>query len=127
MRELIFPHDSFIDMDELKVNHLRLDPSDIGDDAYIGAITAAALQHVSNDIDRTLYPASEDVDLTEHPEAITLSSSLKHAVYLLVATWYENRESITLGVNATKTPHAYDMLIQPYRNNGFLTVHGGVE
>jgi len=127
MRELIFPFDSFVDMDELKVNHLRLDLADISDDVYLGAITSAALQHVSNDIDRTLYPADSEPDLETYPDAIKLSSSLKHAVYLLVATWYENRESITLGVNATKTPHAYDMLIQPYRNNGFLTIHGGAE
>lgn len=41
--------------------------------------------------------------------------SIRAAMLLLIAHWYENRTAVMVGVNATKTPIGFDMLIAPYK------------
>lgn len=45
----------------------------------------------------------------------TPPKTLEQAMLLLVATWYENRESVIVGTNAMTIPHAVDMLLAPYK------------
>lgn len=121
------PHDwsEYINLESIKVDHLRLDEDDDQEDNYISVLCQAALTHVSNSIARELFPSPDDFDTEEKPDATSLTPPLRHAAYLLIAHWYENRESVTIGVNAMKTPHAFEMLVFPYINNGFMSFHGG--
>lgn len=41
--------------------------------------------------------------------------TLEQAMLLLIATWYENRESVIIGTNAATIPHTVDMLLAPYK------------
>lgn len=127
MRELPFTWDAYVTLDEVKLDHLRLDAADTDEDNYVTALISTALQQVTNDIDREIYPEGETIDPVVTPDAIYFNDALRHAVYLLCGHWFEHRESVTLGVNATKTPHAYSFLIHPYMNNGFISFYSGEE
>jgi len=50
------------------------------------------------------YGAASDV-----PQAI------KQAMLMLIAHWYENRESVIAGITASNVPQAVDMLLAPHR------------
>lgn len=49
--------------------------------------------------------------------AADIPMALIHAIKLLVGTWYEHRETLIVGVNASQIPApvAYDRVIYPYR------------
>ena len=58
------------------------------------------------------------------PEAITVRfvagysevpEPLKHAIAMLVAHWYENREPVIVGTSAANIPLAVEAMISPYR------------
>jgi len=51
--------------------------------------------------------------------ASKVPDSLKHAVKLLVAHWYEQREIIITGSSVAKVPTTVDALIWPFRLFGF--------
>lgn len=129
MRELLFGWEEYIDLQTLKSAHLRLDCADNSEDDYIAILCEAALGHIANDIDREIYPIGQTVDPEVYPSAVAFSRPLMQATYLLIANWYENRESVVIGsgITTTKLPLAYDMLVHPYRNNGFATIFASSE
>lgn len=50
---------------------------------------------------------------TSSPESGSVPDSLKHAILLLVAHWYENRE---LGRADAEAPYSVEALVSPYRD-----------
>jgi hypothetical protein len=42
-------------------------------------------------------------------------AAIKAAMKLAIGHWYENRESVVVGVTAMTLPMAFDALIGPYR------------
>lgn len=78
--------------------HCRVDHDD--DDAAITAMIAAASDHLT----------SVGVDTTTPP----VPPSVEHAVLMLVAHWYENREAVS-DVKTAAVEIGVDRLIQPYR------------
>lgn len=48
-------------------------------------------------------------------DAADVPATIKHAILLLVCHWYENRESVSAGVQMMSVPMAFDMLIAPHR------------
>lgn len=47
--------------------------------------------------------------------AAHVPAPLRHAILMLVAHWYEHRDPIEIGSNATRIPDAVSDLIQPFR------------
>ena len=47
--------------------------------------------------------------------AVSVPAPIKHAILLLIAHWYSNRESVLIGVNAAPLPMAVEALLNPYR------------
>lgn len=47
--------------------------------------------------------------------ASSVPSPLRHAIKLLVAQWFENREPVVTGTIVATLPMAFDSLIEPYR------------
>lgn len=41
--------------------------------------------------------------------------TLRHAALLLIGNWYENREAVNVGGNASEVPLGYEALIRPHR------------
>lgn len=93
-----------ISVDDLK-RHLNIDEDFHDDDAYIAELAQVAENVVFTHVDDTGLTGGEN----------ELPAALNHAVKLLVATWYANRESVAYG-NPQTIPHAYDYLIALYKN-----------
>ena len=47
--------------------------------------------------------------------AADVPAPIKQAALLLIGHFYQNRESVMVGVNAVETPMAVDMLLSPYK------------
>lgn len=53
--------------------------------------------------------------VTGYGLAADVPAPIKAAMLLLIGHWYQNRESVMVGVSVTDTPMAVDMLLSPYR------------
>lgn len=88
------------------------------DDAVIGQLIKVAHARIESllgfALSETLYPDTIDYD---YPE--TVPADLRHAVLMLVAHFYENREATLVGVNAQETPHGVWAIINEHRNWSF--------
>jgi uncharacterized phiE125 gp8 family phage protein len=93
-----------------------------------------ALAALKSHLNLTDLAASDDSDLTLKLDAAILYTSdrveidggnsltwdnapadLKHAILMLAAHWYANREAILLGVQSASTPYGFDDLVRPYK------------
>lgn len=93
--------------------HLNVDTSFTDDDTYISALGTAAEEAVEKYID---YPLSQLEDSTKK-----LPQSVIQAMYLLIGTWYNTRESVS-NTNTSVVPHAFEFLCslhQDYKINKF--------
>lgn len=82
-------------------NHLYLDDSYKSDDNYLISLIQAAESAVSQHLNR---------DLKDCLVKGYLEPSIKHAILLLIGTWYNNRESVTYGT-PKEIPQCFDYLI----------------
>ena len=94
----------YIDLQAIK-SHLNLDQDFCEDDEYLQHLSEAAVIAVENHIDRPLADVATCDD--ELPE------SIKHAVLLIVAHWYLNRESVSFS-QPHVVPHSYEYLLNQY-------------
>lgn len=87
--------------------HLNIEKEFTEDDTYIMSLTEAAEEAVKNhlmlDKEDDFYDDSGDI-----------KPSIRHAILLLVGTWYANRESVSYGV-ANKIPHGYEYILQHFK------------
>lgn len=92
---------------EIVKKHLNIEEQFSDDDMYL-----FALMDVANDVvERSLDIKLDDL----RNEDEKLPAPIVHAELLLIGTWYAVRESITQG-SMMPTPHAFDMLIDLYKN-----------
>lgn len=66
----------------------------------------------------TLYDVENAVTVTYvagYGAATAVPSPIKHALKLIAAHWYEQREPVAFGITATQVPMTVDALIAPYR------------
>lgn len=77
------------------------------DDEYIDELIDMADELIFMDLNRT--GMTESILGTAYPKVLI------HAAKILVATFYENRESVTIGVSAKETPFSYKYLISTYK------------
>lgn len=94
----------YIDLDTIK-KHLNLDQDFTDDDDYLYQLSEAALTAVENHIDTPLtYYVDDDG---------RLDSALVQAALLLIANFYENRESVAFA-QAYRVPHGFEYLLNQY-------------
>lgn len=89
---------------KLVKKHLNLENEFTDDDIYIMGLCEAAEEVVKN----AIMPDSQDDLLDEEGDYLP---NVRHAILLLVGTWYANRETVSYGV-ANKIPHGFDYIIQ---------------
>ncbi len=100
-------------VDDLKA-HCNVTIGD--DDPLLTRLLAAATKHV----ERLLGFALDDTD--ELPDGAP--EDLEHAVYMLAAHWYENREASIVGVSAQSMPFGLADIIAEHRHYTFGAVDG---
>lgn len=64
---------------------------------------------------RSIKNAIEVEFIAGYGLAADVPASIKSAMLLLIGHWFVNREAVIVGVNATNTPMAVDLLLGPYR------------
>ena len=100
----------YLEIDDLK-KHLNVDHNE--DDAYIRELILVAEDSVQSYLNA---PLSDFVE--EHSDGKcqheTLKASIRHAIRLLVGTWYANRESVTFG-NPSLIPNSVSYLLAPLK------------
>lgn len=95
----------------------RIDPDFTDEDDLLTQFSDAAVRYIENQTDRTMYEF--EVDIPEEDDApMLLDASLRMAMLMLVAHWYENREAVIVGSISSAIPLAVESLIQPYRIYG---------
>lgn len=96
----------YLTLDEIK-KHLNLDLDFNEDDDYLLGLAKVAINAVSIHIDRD-FKELED-------EEGNLPPALQHALLLLIANYYNNRESVT-NVSANNIPFSYNYLLDLFKN-----------
>lgn len=92
---------------EIVKKHLNISDDFQDDDFYLFALM---------DVAKDVVERSLDINLDElRNQESMLPAPIVHAMLLLIGTWYACRESVVSGSMAP-TPHAYDMLIDLYKN-----------
>lgn len=99
---------------DLVKSHCRIDSND--EDEVLQSYIEAALGHIESQLGRKLYDDNvPDSDLT----GIVINAPIRHAALMLIAHWYENRESVVVGNFGSKEIEIGTWrLIQPYRIMG---------
>jgi hypothetical protein len=95
----------YVDLQTVKV-HLNLEDDFQDDDLYILALVDVAQSAVEKYLDIPLADICKDG---------VLPTPIKHAILLLVGTFYAQRESISSAA-MHPVPHAFDLLCDLYRN-----------
>lgn len=93
----------YLTVEDLK-KHLNVDHSE--DDVYIGDLIEVAEDHVSTFL---------NAPLSDYVEDGHIKASVKHAVRLLVGTWYASRESVAFATPSVLPDGVYALLM-PLRN-----------
>lgn len=89
----------YLTVEDLK-KHLNVDHSE--DDIYIGDLIEVAEDHVATYL---------NAQLTEFVEDGKLKASVKHAIRLLVGTWYASRESVAFATPSVLPDGVYALLL----------------
>lgn len=86
---------------------------------------SSAPGEITLDLDQ-VWPVTKNVDnavvtqfVAGYGNAAAVPEPIKLAIKMLVAHWYENRESVLVGLTAMPIPNAVTMLLKPYRVTGF--------
>lgn len=95
----------YIDLDLIK-QHLNIDPDFTDEDEYLMMLADVCVRAVENHIDQ---PIDNFVD--ENGE---LDPCLKQACLLLIGSYYQNRETESVGHLVVTIGHGYDYLLNPY-------------
>ena len=90
----------YITVEDLK-RHLNVDHSE--DDTYIGDLYEVAEDAVAEYLNR---PLTDFVDNDGH-----LKASVRHAIRLLVGTWYASRESVAFAAPSVMPDGVYALLL----------------
>jgi uncharacterized phage protein (predicted DNA packaging) len=90
----------YITIEDLK-KHLNVDHSE--DDAYIEELAEVAEDAVAEYLNR---PLTDFVD-----DAGVLKASVRHAIRLLVGTWYASRESVAFASPSVMPDGVYALLL----------------
>lgn len=96
----------YLNLDTIK-KHLNIDNDFTDDDEYLMMLTDVVENAVAIHIDN-------DLSTLENEDG-KLPSALQHALLLLLANYYNNRESIT-NVSANNIPFSFNYLIDLFRN-----------
>lgn len=100
----------YITIEDLK-KHLNVDHSE--DDSYIEELAEVAEDAVAEYLNRSLSEFADDSG--------NLKASVRHAIRLLVGTWYANRESVAFASPSVMPDGVYALLL-PLRR--FVTEEG---
>lgn len=102
-----------IDIDLVKL-HLRLEVDDDTEDAYLQHLIDSAVDAFCTFSNRTLVAGNATLP-DPVGNALKITNTILQGALLLIGHWYENRESVTVGVSGSELPMSTNRLWAPYR------------
>lgn len=90
--------------------HLNLTTTD--DDAFVTRLISVAQSWLENQLGYTLA----DRFTTGSPATLNVPPALDHAILMMIADFYANREATVVGVSAAPLPLGVSEIIQDYRD-----------
>lgn len=103
-----FENIQYVDLETVK-KHLNIEPQFEEDDLYLIALIDVAQAAVEKYL---------DIPLADMCKNDILPSPIKHAILLLVGTFYAQRESIS-SASMQPVPNAFELLCDLYRNYNY--------
>ncbi|HDR1007467.1 head-tail connector protein [Pasteurella multocida] len=102
-----------LNLDLIKL-HCRIDSDD--EDELLESYVNSAKSYIQSQLNRKLH--SESVPASD-PTGILINPSIQQAMLMIIAHWYEHRESVVLGsVTSKEIEDGAWRLIQPFRIMG---------
>jgi len=102
-----------IDIDLVKL-HLRLEADDETEDVYLQHLIDSAVDAFCVFSNRTLIASSATLP-DPVGNTLKITNTILQGSLLLIGHWYENRESVTVGVSGSELPMSTNRLWAPYR------------
>lgn len=102
---------AIVDLDAVKE---QVNQTENFDDALLQRKIDAAQSHIESLLGFTIedrYPPTDD----DEPVS-TVPPALAECVLQLAAHWYENRESVLIGINAQPLPLGFDHIVSNFRD-----------
>ena len=88
---------------ELVKHHLRLELDENNQDVYLSHLISSAVSAFEGTQNRTLLAADQTLP-DPVGNAILLDASIIQGALLLIGHWYNNRESVVLGISSAELP-----------------------
>ncbi|HDR1425108.1 head-tail connector protein [Pasteurella multocida] len=102
-----------LNLDLVKL-HCRIDSDD--EDDLLRSYILSAISYIQSQLNRNLH--NESVPDSD-PTGIVINPSIQQAMLMIIAHWYEHRESVVLGsVTSKEIEDGAWRLIQPFRIMG---------
>lgn len=101
---------------ELVKHHLKIELDDNSLDDYLNQLIGAAISEFEDGQNRTLYAL--DAALPDPiGNAIKINTTIIQGALLLIGHWFNNRETVVLGINPTELPQGTQYSWGKYRFN----------
>lgn len=102
-----------IDIDLVKL-HLRLEADDDTEEGYLQHLIDSAVDAFCTFSNRTLIASNATLP-DPVGNTLKITNTILQGALLLIGHWYENRESVTVGVSGSELPMSTNRLWAPYR------------
>jgi len=102
-----------IDIDLVKL-HLRLEADDETEEVYLQHLIDSAVDAFCTFSNRTLTASNATLP-DPVGNTLKITKTIEQGALLLIGHWYENRESVTVGVSGSELPMSTNRLWAPYR------------
>jgi len=84
------------------------------DNTYLTQLTKAGIIAFEVKTNRVLFPEGDLPN--DHPyNALAINSLIKQGVLMLISHWYENRETVVIGMEGSQVPLTFEFIFEPYR------------
>lgn len=101
-------------MIDLKLVKAHLNIDGAYDDDYLMFLMQSARVGIENYCDRRIVDSPDELAALEDDTAILSTQQTDHAELMLIAHWYEHRETVVQGT-LNQVPRSIEFMLDPYR------------
>lgn len=84
------------------------------DDSYLKQLTQASITAFEVKTNRLLFPEGNPPADAPY-NALAINPLIKQGVLMLISHWYENRETVVIGMEGSQVPLTFEFIFEPYR------------
>lgn len=84
------------------------------DDSYLKQLIQASITAFEVKTNRLLFPEGNPPADAPY-NALAINPLIKQGVLMLISHWYENRETVVIGMEGSQVPLTFEFIFEPYR------------